>query len=344
PLRDALPACQAIFHIHTKYGNRTKAKSRLKWLVDQWGQEKFTMVFEKVFQSKRTLPENIVFTQPAPGRGELRPSALTRLRSAMALPLTPSALPPGCRPQRQPGYVWATVEVPLGEIRASKLRELTWICKRYGNGEVHFNSDQNVELHWIRAHAAHKVSRALEQAGLALKGKKTELRVVACPGTEFCVLAVTNAQGAARDILKQFTPKDPVKAELLKGVSIHISGCPNSCAKHQVADIGLAGTVTTVGEETMFSYLLYLGGSTSGEVRLGQMVRKGITEEMIVPTMDALLGLVLEHRQHQESFQQVIDRLGTARVTELLDVRLTPFLPEVVDRLSMVPDHIEVAP
>ena len=342
-LQDALPACQAIFHIHTKYGSRTKAKSRLKWLVDQWGQEKFADLFEKIFQGKRTLPENAEFTQPIPKQGEGKPSPLSRFQTALALPLTPSALPPGCHPQRQRGYVWMTVEVPLGEIRAIQLRVLAKLSRRYGNGEVHFTQDQDVELHWIRAHTVHKAARALERAGLAVKGKKIGPRVVACPGTEFCVLAVTNAQGAARDILKQFTPKDPAKAQLLKGVSIHISGCPNSCAKHQVADIGLAGTVTTLGEETLFSYLLYLGGNMSSGIRLGEMVRKGITEEMILPTVDALLELVLEHRQAGESFQQVIDRLGTAKVSDLLDKRLKPFSPVAVNRLAMVPDQVDGA-
>ncbi len=342
--QDALPVCQAIFHIHTKYGSRTKAKSRLKWLVDQWGQEKFADLFEKVFQCQRTLPENTELNHPTPEQGESKPSPLSRLQTALALPLTPSSLPPGCHPQRQLGYAWMTVEIPLGEIRAAQLRVLAKLSRHYGNGEVYFTPDQNVELHWIRAHAVHRVARVLEQNGLTLKGKRPGPQVVACPGTEFCVLAVTNAQGAARDILKRYIPDDPAKAELLKNVSIHISGCPNSCAKHQVADIGLAGTVTTVGNVTLFSYLLYLGGSISGNIRLGELARKGITEEMIIPTLDALLALVLEHRHAGESFQQVIDRLGITKVVALLDTRLSPLLPEAVDRLSMVPDQIEVLP
>ncbi len=339
---DTLPACQAIFHIHTKHGNRTKAKSRLKWLVDQWGQEKFVDLFEKIFQGKKTLPENTEFNQPVPEQGESEPSPLSRLQTVLALPLTPSWLPSGCYPQRQVGYVWITVETSLGEIQAVQLRVLAKLSRSYGNGEVYFTPDQNVELHWIRAHAVHRVARVLERNGLTLKGKKSSPQVVACPGTEFCVLAVTNAQGAARDILKRYTPNDPAKTELLKNVSIHISGCPNSCAKHQVADIGLAGTVTTIGNETLFSYLLYLGGGISGGIRLGELVRKGITEEMIIPTIDILLDLVVEHRHTGESFQQVIDRLGIAKVAELLDNRLSPLLPEAVDRLSMVPDQIEV--
>jgi len=340
--QDVLPVCQAIFQIHTKYGSRSKAKSRLKWLVDQLGQEKFSDLFEEVFQGKRTLPENTEFNQPILEQGESKLSSLSRLHTALALPLTPSWFPPGCYPQRQIGYVRMAIEISLGEIRAGQLRVLAKLSRCYGNGEVHFTPDQNVELHWIRAHAVHRVARVLERNGLTLKGKNPGPQVVACPGTEFCVLAVTNAQGAARDILKRYSPDVPAKAELLKNVSIHISGCPNSCAKHQVADIGLAGTVTTVGNVTLFSYLLYLGGSISGNIRLGELVRKGITEDMIIPTIDALLALVLEHRYAGESFQQVIDRLGITKVVAQLDTRLSPFLPKALDRLSMVPDQIEV--
>lgn len=350
PLEDALPACQAIFYIHTRYGNRTKAKSRLKWLVDQWGQEKFKTVFEKVFQGMRTLPENREFAKllTRTKQADPLPPLWARIGTALVTPLAPASLPPGCRPQRQAGYVWLTVEVPLGEIRGPQLRSLARVSRRYGNGEVHLNQDQNVELHWIKAHTVPRVIRALNKAGLRLKGQENGPRVVACPGTEFCVLAVTNAQGAAKDILKRLISNDPVKAEFLNGVSIHISGCPNSCAKHQVADIGLAGTMSTVGDETLFSYMLYLGGHTSGGIRLGQMIRKGITEEMLLPTLEVLVELLIEHRQstlgRHESFQQIIDRLGTTRVAQLLQERLTPFLPEAVDRIAMVTDQVEISP
>jgi sulfite reductase beta subunit-like hemoprotein/bacterioferritin-associated ferredoxin len=342
-LQDALPACQAIFQVYTKHGIRTKAKSRLKWLVDQWGQEKFAALFEKIFQAQRTLPENKELSPPFSEQRDNEPSPLSKLQTALTLPLTPSEFPPGCHPQRQSGYLWMTVGIPLGEVRAAQLRVLAKLSRSYGNGEIYFTPGQNVELHWIRAHAAHRIARVLERNGLTLKGKKPGPQVVACPGTEFCVLAVTNAQGAARDILKQLTPKDPAKADLLRNISIHISGCPNSCAKHQVADIGLAGTVTAMGDKTLFSYLLFIGGTVSGGIRLGEMIRKGITEDMIIPTIDALLDLVLEHHKPGETFQQVIDRLGTTQVAELLDRRLAPFLPHTVDRLSMVPDQVEAS-
>jgi sulfite reductase beta subunit-like hemoprotein len=253
-------------------------------------------------------------------------------------------LPSGCIPQRQPGYICVAVEVPLGELRNSHLIALARIARRYGNGEVQFTKDQDVELHWVEARWAGRVARALKRAGLSLKGEKNDLRVLACPGTEFCVLAVTNAQGAARELLKMLRPRDPGAAEMFRGVSLAISGCPNSCAKHQIADIGLAGTMTALGEERRYSYLLYLGGRLNGTVRLGEVVRKGITEEMVVPTVEALLEAVAWQQfiaGGGESFQQVVDRVGIRRIGELLEEQLAPFAPHAADKVEMVPDLVE---
>jgi sulfite reductase beta subunit-like hemoprotein len=175
----------------------------------------------------------------------------------------------------------------------------------------------------------------LKGSELTLKGEGVP-KVVACPGTEFCVLAVTNAQGAARGLLKALRDDDPARRELLSGLSIYLSGCPNSCAKHQVADIGLAGAMSAVGDERRFSYFLYLGGSAEGEVRLGEVARKGITEEMVGPTVDALLSVVTEHRRTGESFGDVVRRVGAEEIGRDLEGRLAPFLPEAASRVNLV--------
>jgi nitrite reductase [NAD(P)H] large subunit len=342
---EVLPACQAIFEIHTHYGNRNKAKSRLKWLIDQWGIEKFSTIFDQRFEAKRTLPENRSLRLPSADDGASRPFSGKRLRAAVMRPFT-GALPPGCLPQRQRGYVRMAVAVPLGEIRAAQLTALAGIVRRYGNGEAYLTKDQDVELHWIEARWARRAARALARAGLSPREHRTDLRVVACPGTEFCVLAVTNAQGAARELLKRIRPREAGAAELLRGVSIAVSGCPNSCAKHQIADIGLAGTMTTLGppgsEERRYSYLLYLGGRLEGTVRLGEVVRKGITEEMVASTVEALLKVVAGLRSPGESFQQAVDRAGVGRIGELLAERLSPLSSTVAEKVSMIPELAEV--
>lgn len=336
---DALAACQAIFSIHTQFGNRNKARSRLKYLIEQWGREKFVEMFEKVFLEKRNLPENREVPLPSLTDQERRPPLWKRIGNR----LSPISIPasPGIATQRQPGYVRLTVAVPLGELRAEQLRTVGRIARRHGNGIVHFTKDQNLALHWVPVRKIGRAVQALKAADFSLKGKESGPALLACPGTEFCTLAVTNAQGAARDLLS-FRPEDPEKGALFQSISIHLSGCPNSCAKHQVADIGLAGTMTPVGELRRYSYQLFLGGQVEGGVRLGAMVRKGITEERVVPTVDALLGIVAAHRLAGESFQETVLRLGTDQVASLLEKEIGPLAPELSEAITMIPDLIEV--
>jgi sulfite reductase beta subunit-like hemoprotein len=351
---DVLAACQAIFLLHTRYGNRGKGKSRLKYLIERWGREKFTEQFEKIFHEKRILPESREFRRTilASGtggraRGEKRFSSIRGFLSrrgrsgseAEAIHELPQQA--GVFPQRQKGYLWLNADIPLGEIHAEQLRAIARACSRYGNGEAYFTKDQDVELHWVRRRKLRKARFALERAGLLMKGERRPPRVVACPGTEFCVLAVTNAQGAAKEILMGLRSDDPARKALLSGLSIHISGCPNSCAKHQVADIGLAGSMSAVGEERRFSYFLYLGGSVEGEVRLGEVVRKGITEEMVLPTLDALLSVASGHRKEGESFRRVVERVGGKEIGRSLEEHLAPYLPQAASRVSLVLDADE---
>ena len=334
PLEDALPACQAIFAIHMKFGNRNKAKSRLKYLIEQWGREKFIETFEKAFLEKRNLPENREIPLPTPAH-QKRPALWKRIGNRLN-PI-PASASPGVAPQRQRGYVRLTVAVPLGELRAEQLRAVSRIARRHGNGIVHFTKDQDLSLHWVPVRKIGRAVQALKAAGLSLRGRENGPALLACPGTEFCTLAVTNAQGAARDLLA-FRPKEPEKGALFNAISIHLSGCPNSCAKHQVADIGLAGTMAPVGELRRFSYQLFLGGQVEGGVRLGEMVRKGITEERVVPTVDALLGIVAAHRLPGESFQETVTRLGTGAVASLLEKEIGPLAPELSEAITMIPD------
>ncbi|MEO2053840.1 MAG: FAD-dependent oxidoreductase [Nitrospira sp.] len=342
PLADALPACQAVFEIHVKFGNRSKAKSRLKFLIKEWGQEKFIKTFDKIFQEKQGLPENREVCLPTMADVDRRPWSGGRLAAGL-IPAQASKLPSGAIPQRQRGYVRLAVAVPLGDIRAETFAALGEIAKQHGNGRLHFTKDQDVELQWIPARKIRRVAKILEQLGLSLKGKANGPNLIACVGIEFCTLAVTHSQGAARELLNHHNPADPEKRALFNALSIHISGCPNSCAKHQVGDIGLAGSMSPVGASRRFSYQLFLGGSLTGNFRLGKMVRKAITEEMVVPTVDALLDIALAHRHADESFQEVISRLGTDKVMEILEEKIKPFVPEASEVVAMTPELMEIS-
>ncbi|MFQ5598601.1 MAG: FAD-dependent oxidoreductase [Nitrospiria bacterium] len=335
PLSDALPVCQAVFEIHTRHGNRNKARSRLKFLIAEWGKEKFTEIFNKVFLEKKGNPENREAALPT-GRNKEKTPWIGKQLSAALIPTDFSTLPSGVDPQKQRGLAALTIAIPLGEIRSETLSEIGKIARRFGNGTLYFTKEQDIALHGISMRSIGRTVKALKRLGLSLKERESGPTLLACPGIEFCTLAITHAQGAARELINHYKPTSQAKQDLFNAISIHISGCPNSCAKHQVADIGLAGTLLPVGDARRYSYHLFLGGTVSETVQLGDMVRKGITEEMVIPTVDALLDIVLAFRQEGEAFKAVVRRVGPKTIAKLLEKKIAPFVPEAAAALAMV--------
>lgn len=341
PLSDALFACRAVFDIHTRFGNRNKARSRLKFLIEQWGIDAFRERFDQIFLEKKGGAEQ--WTEPFLARNQKgnRPGPGKRLLTAVFSSAKPQAAP-GVALQRQRGYARVTVAIPLGEITTEHFIALGTLAKRYGDGHFYLTKNQDIDLHWVPISKISTLIKKLAELGFSLKGGGAAPNVISCVGIEFCTLAVTHAQGAAREILNHYAPDDPEKRALLAAISIHISGCPNSCAKHQAAEIGLAGTMLPVGDARRYSYQLFLGGAVGANAALGVMVRKGITDEMVIPTLDALLDIVLDFREQGETFNEVMLRLGAERVAELLEAKILRFMPHSLKGVEMTPDFVEV--
>ena len=338
---EVLPACQAIFQLHMQYGGRQKGKTRLKFLVEELGRERFKKLFEETFAIQKALPENRLFPLQIPPAQRYRVNTPVSLAERLAA-FRQKKLPPGWQAQRQSGYASCVLEIPLGEIRWKQLAALGQIVRQHRGVEVSFNMDQNVELHWVRKGQIPPIQRTLGMAELTIKGFQAGPRVVSCPGTQFCVLAVTNSQGAARDLQTQIVPKDERQEKLFRSLTIHISGCPNSCAKQQIADIGLAGGMAPLGDHRRYSYQLSVGGGLEGEPQLGAVIRKGLTEGMVVLAVQTLLEIGVERMQPGESFREGVRRLGPAEISRLLDEKLAPQLPQKVERILMSLEQVEV--
>jgi len=346
-IEDALPACQAIFAIYARYTDRDKKASRLKVLIKKWGQEKFSDRFETVFCKKRGMPENKDFSLSALKTGNGTLGWFKRLMTK--LPSQRTSLPSGATTQRQKGRVQLALDIPLGEISAETFKALGEIANRFGDDSLYLTKDQNIELHGIGIRKVAHVHKALKDLGISLKGEHFQPNLISCVGIAFCPLAVTHAQGAARDLLDHYSPDDMAKKQLFQSLSIHISGCQNSCTKHQLADIGLAGAMLPVGDANRNSYQVFLGGTfgrsgadTEKEtLRLGERVMKGITEAMVVPLVDALLDIVLAHRHEGERFQQVVMRLGTGKVAALLKLQMDPLIRAPSEEVKMVTKKVE---
>lgn len=332
-IRDVLPACQAVFEIYMKHGLRNKAKSRLKWLLEQWGREKFSLLFEHVFHGKRLLPENAEVPWDTFERSGMMEEE--EVMTSKKLAWFRESPEEGCYSQKQSGKIRIPVHLPLGDLRSSQLVSLAELAHQYGEGSLHLTKEQNVEIQGVSARHAAKLLRILARMKLFPVIESKNRNIVACPGTEFCVLAVTDSQGVAHSLFQGMKFATTEGDRLFEGIQISVSGCPNSCAKHQVADIGLAGGMTMVNGERRYSYSLFLGGTMKGGVRLGEVVLKGITEEVVRPVVQDVLECVASHREGEEEFHQVVNRVGLQKISRQLEERIKSRRPRVWEKILM---------
>ncbi|HEV2953584.1 MAG TPA: nitrite/sulfite reductase [Candidatus Dormibacteraeota bacterium] len=239
-------------------------------------------------------------------------------------------------PQKQEGFRAVTVKVPVGNLSPTHLREVAKLSRTYAAGEVRTTPQQNLVLRWVREDRLPQVHAALVELGLGNRANVLT-DVTSCPGTDSCKLGVTGSMQLAERLPDEIAD---LEDEVLGGLHIKISGCPNGCGQHHIADIGLEGASTKVGSVTLPCYHLYLGGEyTGGEVTSGDGetligARAGIRlPAKNVP--DAVRLILLAYRQDRnpdEDFRPFVDRMGPQFFKDILaELMVTPVLgPDTV--------------
>ncbi len=142
----------------------------------------------------------------------------------------------GIHRQRQEGFVYAGVAVLRGRLTPTDMRRVADLAERYGTGELRTTSMQNLLIPNVRRERAGALAGELEAAGLRLDASPFWRGTVACTGSEFCKLALTETKGFARALVEELEARLPGFDEHLK---LHVTGCPNSCGQHWIADIGI---------------------------------------------------------------------------------------------------------
>ncbi|GAC1610068.1 MAG: hypothetical protein NVS4B10_25570 [Myxococcales bacterium] len=171
--------------------------------------------------------------------------------------------------QRQPGFSTVEVKVRRGDLTPEQFRGLAEIMREYCGGYARTTVHQNLVLRWVRDEALYEVWTRLKALELGDAGADEITDVVSCPGTDSCKLGITSSMGlnqAIQDRLTQMQLTD----ELTRRIHIKMSGCPNGCGQHHIANIGFYGASIKVGQHTIPAYIPHLGGAyEAGDVVLG---------------------------------------------------------------------------
>ena len=295
PPSDVLAAFEAVVAIGEKHADRSgRAKAKIKLLVDRLGADRVREIVAAEFAIAR---------------------ARIAAGDAEAPALDVDALVPAGRHAAHGARSIAAL-VPMGELALPAAHALADAAERFGDGIVYLTTDQNAELHGVADADVVRARDAIDAAGLRLHGRGGIADVLSCVGLEYCPLAVAGSMTMGEEIALAMMPlrDDPRYADF----RVHVSGCPHSCAKHQVADLGLAGAIVEFEGKRVEAFVAYVGGNAH-ERRLGTPFPKKVPRPFVVPMVRALTARYERERLPDERFSQTVARLGIAAFFEVID-------------------------
>jgi sulfite reductase (ferredoxin) len=163
----------------------------------------------------------------------------------------------GIHQQKQAGLYYVGASIVRGRLNATQLRTAAEIAEKFGGGEVRNTIMQNLLIPNVAKEHLGAVADRLALAGLPTEGSVFQRGTIACTGTEFCKLAITETKGFARWLTEALDERLPGFEQQLK---LHVTGCPNSCGQHWIADIGLEGKKLKVNGKLTDAYYFCVGG------------------------------------------------------------------------------------
>ena len=258
PNAQVVDLCRAILEVFRDNGSRAnRQKSRLMWLIDEWGMDKFRAEVEQKFG------QSLLSAAP---EDEMNWDKRDHL---------------GVHAQVQDSLKYVGLHVPVGRLTAQNMFDLARMAEVYGQGELRLTVEQNV----IIPHVADANVDALLQEPLlekfSISPAPLTRSLVSCTGAQFCNFALieTKQQGLA---LTQELEQD---LEFSQPIRMHWTGCPNSCGQPQVADIGFLGTKARKDGKTVPAVDIYMGGKVGKDAHLGERVMKGVPCEDLKPLL-----------------------------------------------------------
>jgi sulfite reductase beta subunit-like hemoprotein len=221
-------------------------------------------------------------------------------------------------PQRQDGFSTIQVKAYRGDLSPEQFRGLARIMREFTGGYARTSVHQNMVLRWVRDEAVYDVWERLRELDLAEPGADEIGDVVSCPGTDSCKLGITSSMGlnsAIHERLAEMEIDDP----LTKRIHIKMSGCPNGCSQHHIANIGFYGASLKVGQRQVPAYIPHVGGQyEGGEVAYGERLKSRLPAKRVPDAVERWIRFYEDERTEGEVFNAFVARVGAKRFQELV--------------------------
>jgi sulfite reductase (ferredoxin) len=237
-------------------------------------------------------------------------SFLTELQSRLdftLLPAAPEIVPDdifrdhtGIHPQRTPGLSYVGASVLRGRLSGEQLEAASELAERYGSGALRTTVAQNLIFIDIPNQKTAELAQELDKLGLRVEGSSFWRGTVACTGTEFCKLAITETKGFARWVVDELEERLPGFDQQLR---LHVTGCPNSCGQHWIADIGIEGKKIKHEGKLTDAFYFCLGGAVGQHAAIARPVGYRCPAPLVPEAIERLLRHYLADRQPEENLR-----------------------------------------
>ena len=263
---DVVEMSRAILTVYTENGaeeglRNSRPKARLMWLVETWGVEKFRAEIEK--ELGKTLAD-------AASEDEITQDKKDHL---------------GVHPQKQSGFSYVGLHVPMGRLAAEPMYELARLAEVYGNSEIRLTVEQNAIIPNI---ADENVETFLSEPLLeqfSISPSTLTRSVISCTGARYCNFALIETKQRALALAQELDRE----LDIASRVRLHWTGCPNSCGQPQAGDIGLMGTKVRQDGKAVEGVKIFTGGKVGKGAELGTLINKGVATDDIKATLRNLL-------------------------------------------------------
>ncbi|WP_411107145.1 nitrite/sulfite reductase [Streptomyces sp. cmx-4-9] len=275
---------EGVISIFRDYGyRRLRTRARLKFLVADWGPARFRQVLEEEYL-KRKLTDG-----PAPAE----PSGQWRDHVGVH--------------QQQDGRFYVGFAPRVGRVDGATLTKIADVAQQHGSGRLRTTAEQKMIVLDIEADQVDSVVAALEALDLRVTPSPFRRGTMACTGIEFCKLAIVETKARGASLIDELERRLPDFAEPL---TININGCPNACARIQVADIGLKGQLVLDDDGNQVEgYQVHLGGALGLEAGFGRKVRGlKVTAEGLPDYVERVVTRFQDQREDGERFAAWVSR------------------------------------
>jgi sulfite reductase (ferredoxin) len=221
----------------------------------------------------------------------------------------------GVHPQKQCGLSYVGAAVLRGRTNGDQLKAVADLADKYADGQLRATAMQNLLIVNVPHSNVEPLVKELNGIGLQVKGSPFWRGAVACTGTEFCKLAITETKGFSRWLVGELEERLPGFEQHLK---LHVTGCPNSCGQHWIADIGIEGKKIKTSEGLQDAYYFCVGGAVGLHQSPARPVGYRCLASEVPEAIERLLSQYQTAKRPQENLRQFFARHSNDELREFL--------------------------